>query len=209
MEVILLERIEKLGLMGDTVSVKPGYARNYLLPRKKALRKTRENLAYFEAQKARFEAENLERRDEAERIAERMDGLSVSVIRAAGEGGQLYGSVTARDIAAAVTEAGVSIGRGQVALDRALKALGLERVRVQLHAEVAAHVTVNIARSDEEAERQLALGRAVGAGDDFDDFDEEEDEDAFGAAPAPAPFPGPAPGEGPQPSIELDGETGP
>ncbi len=207
MEVILLERVEKLGLMGDTVSVKPGYARNYLLPRKKALRKTRDNLAYFEAQKARFEAENIERRDEAERIAGRMDGLSVSVIRAAGEGGQLYGSVSARDIAAAVTEAGVSIGRGQVALDRALKALGLERVRVQLHAEVAAHVTVNIARSEEEAARQLALGRAVGAGDDFEDDD--EDEDGFDAAPAPAPFPGPAPGEGPQPSVELDGETAP
>lgn len=169
MEVILLERIEKLGHMGDVVTVKAGYARNFLLPRKKALRKTRDNLSFFESRKAQFQAENLARRDDAERIAAELTGLTVPVLRAAGESGQLYGSVTARDIAAAVTEAGVSIGRGQVSLDRALKSLGLERVRIQLHAEVAEYVTINIARSEEEAKRQLALGRAVGTGEDEED----------------------------------------
>ena len=180
MQVILLERIEKLGQMGDVVTVKAGYARNFLLPRRKALRNTRENLAYFAERKAQFEAENLERREEAARVAVELEGFTVPIIRAAGESGQLYGSVTARDIADAVTAAGVTIARSQVSLDRALKSLGLERVRIQLHAEVSEFVTINIARSDEEAERQLKLGRAVGTGDEEDE-DETEIDDGFGA----------------------------
>lgn len=187
MQVILLERIEKLGQMGDVVTVKAGYARNFLLPRRKALRNTRENLTYFAERKAQFEAENLARREEAERVAVELVGLTVPIIRAAGESGQLYGSVTARDIADAVTVAGVTIARGQVSLDRALKSLGLERVRIQLHAEVAEFVTINIARSDEEAERQLLLGRAVGTGDDEDeDEDETEIDDGLDADGADA-----------------------
>ena len=178
MQVILLERIEKLGQMGDVVTVKAGYARNFLLPRRKALRNTRENLAYFAERKAQFEAENLERREEAERVAVKLEGFTVPIIRAAGESGQLYGSVTARDIADAVTTAGVTIARSQVSLDRALKSLGLEQVRIQLHAEVSEFVTINIARSDEEAERQLQLGRAVGTGDE-DDEDETAIDDGF------------------------------
>ena len=195
MQVILLERIEKLGQMGDVVTVKAGYARNFLLPRRKALRNTTENLSHFTERKAQFQAENLARREEAERIAVEVEGLTVPIIRAAGEGGQLYGSVTARDIADAVTAAGVSIARNQVSLDRALKSLGLERVRIQLHAEVAEFVTVNIARSEEEAERQLVLGRAVGTGDEDDDDDDDEDlvEDEIGA---PGESAGMAPEEG-------------
>ncbi|MBM86615.1 MAG: 50S ribosomal protein L9 [Rhodospirillaceae bacterium] len=172
MEVILLERIEKLGQMGDVVSVKAGYARNYLLPQNKALRKTAENLSYFDSQKAQLEADNLSRKSEAERAATKFDGLTVPVIRAAGESGQLYGSVTARDIAAAVVKAGISINRRQVVLDRALKSLGLEKIQLSLHPEVSVNVTVNIARSVEESEQQLELGRAVGTGDEFDEEDE-------------------------------------
>ncbi len=164
MEVILLERIESLGQMGDVVSVKPGYARNFLLPQKKALRATDGNRKVFEERRTQLEAENLERKSEAEQVAKTLDGLSVVLVRAAGESGQLYGSVSARDIADAVTEAGVTVGRGQVKLDKALKALGLEPVRIQLHPEVAVNVTVNIARSQDEAETQARLGRALDRG---------------------------------------------
>jgi large subunit ribosomal protein L9 len=181
MEVILLERIEKLGQMGDVVSVKSGYARNYLLPQKKALRKTKENVSFFETQKAQLEADNLTRREEAEKVAARIEGLTVPIIRAAGESGQLYGSVTARDIAEAVTAGGMTVTRQQVVLDRALKVLGLEPIRVSLHPEVNVTVTVNIARSEEEAEQQLELGRAVGTGDEID---EDEGEDLQVAAEA-------------------------
>lgn len=175
MDVILLERVEKLGQMGDVVTVKPGFARNYLLPRKKALRATKNNLAVFEGQRTQLEAENLDRKTEAEKVAVKVDGLTVPVIRAAGESGQLYGSVTARDIAEAVIEAGVTISRQQVVLDRALKTLGLEKVRISLHAEVDATVTVNIARSSDEAEQQASLGRAVGIDEsDLDEQDEDE-----------------------------------
>jgi len=173
MDVILLERIESLGQMGEVVSVKPGYARNYLLPQKKALRATDGNRKVFEERRAQLEAENLERKSEAETVAKTLDGLSVVLVRAAGESGQLYGSVSARDIADAVTEAGVTVGRGQVKLDKALKALGLEPVRVQLHPEVAVTVTVNIARSQDEAETQARLGRALDRGL----LEEQEDED--------------------------------
>ncbi|MFX4222831.1 MAG: 50S ribosomal protein L9 [Thalassobaculum sp.] len=177
MEVILLERIESLGQMGDVVSVKPGYARNYLLPQKKALRANEGNRKVFEARRAQLEAENLERKSEAEQVAKTLDGLTVVLVRAAGESGQLYGSVSARDIADAVTAAGVTVGRSQVKLDKALKALGLEPVRIQLHPEVSVNVTVNIARSEDEAETQARLGRALDRGI----LDEEERQDA--AAP--------------------------
>ncbi|MCR9074144.1 MAG: 50S ribosomal protein L9 [Alphaproteobacteria bacterium] len=177
MEVILLERIESLGQMGDVVSVKPGYARNYLLPQKKALRANDGNRKVFEERRAQLEAENLERKSEAEQVAKTLDGLTVVLVRAAGESGQLYGSVSARDIADAVTAAGVTVGRSQVKLDKALKALGLEPVRIQLHPEVAVNVTVNIARSEDEAETQARLGRALDRGI----LDEEERQDA--AAP--------------------------
>jgi len=161
-ELILLQRVENLGQMGDLVKVRPGFARNYLLPQKKALRATKENLARFEQERAQLEAQNLRRREEAERIAERVTGLSVVILRQAGESGSLYGSVAARDIAEATTDAGLSIARQQVMLEHPIKTLGLSRVRVALHPEVLIPVTVNVARSQEEAERQ-ARGEAVGA----------------------------------------------
>lgn len=161
MEVILLERIEKLGQMGDVVAVKPGYARNYLLPAKKAMRATKENLAVFETQRQQLEAENLKRRDEAQQVADKLDGLKVVIIRSAGESGQLYGSVNARDIADAVTEGGFTIQRNQVVLERPVKTLGLFDMRIRLHPEVDATVTANVARSDEEAAEQQRLGRAI------------------------------------------------
>jgi len=153
-ELILLERVEKLGQMGQVVKVKPGYARNFLLPQKKALRATKENLAYFETQRAQLEASNLQRKAEATEISAKMEGLSVVLVRQAGESGQLYGSVSARDIAEAVTEAGFTIERRQVVLDRPIKTLGLHPVRIVLHPEVAVTVTANVAQSAEEAEMQ-------------------------------------------------------
>ncbi|MEK9661302.1 MAG: 50S ribosomal protein L9, partial [Alphaproteobacteria bacterium] len=161
MEVILLERIEKLGQMGDVVNVKPGFARNYLLPRNKALRATDANRAYFETQRAQLEAENLTRRTEAEAVAGKVDGLTFAVLRQAGETGQLYGSVTARDVANAVSEAGITVGRGQVVLDTPIKTLGLHAVRVNLHPEVSVTVTANVARTEDEAAIQLERGYAV------------------------------------------------
>ncbi|MGH7056517.1 MAG: 50S ribosomal protein L9 [Acetobacteraceae bacterium] len=153
-DLILLERVEKLGQMGDHVKVKPGFARNYLLPQKKALRSTKDNQARFEQQRAELEAQNLKRRDEASRVAERVAGLQVTLIRQAGDAGNLYGSVNARDIAEAATVAGLSVNRQQIALDRPIKTIGLTEVRVVLHPEVSLSVAVNIARSPEEAERQ-------------------------------------------------------
>jgi len=161
MEVILLERIEKLGQMGDVVSVKPGYARNYLLPQNKALWATDENRARFETERAQLEATNLERRSEAEKVAEKAANLSVVLIRQAGESSQLYGSVSARDIADAVTEAGVSIRRQQVWLSMPIKSLGLHDVAISLHPEVTVEVAVNVARTLAEAETQARTGRAV------------------------------------------------
>jgi large subunit ribosomal protein L9 len=161
-ELILLQRVEKLGQMGDVVKVKPGYARNFLLPQKKAIRANKGNLATFEAQRAQLEAQNLKRRDEAERVAERMQGLSVVVIRQAGESGSLYGSVSSRDIADACGEAGLTINRSQVVLEQPIKALGLATVRVVLHPEISLPVTVNVARSAEEAEKQGRGERVVG-----------------------------------------------
>jgi len=174
MEVILLERVEKLGQMGDVVTVKSGYARNYLLPQKKALRKTKDNLSFFGTQKTQLQADNLARREEAQEVAAKIKGLTVPIIRAAGDSGQLYGSVTARDISDAISAAGMTVARQQVVIDRALKTLGLESIRVSLHPEVSVDITVNIARTLEEAEQQLQLGRAVGTRDE--QLDDEEDE---------------------------------
>lgn len=156
MDVILLERIEKLGQMGEVVRVKPGFARNYLLPRRKALRATKDNMARFEVQRAQLEAQNLTRRQEAEAVAARLEGLSVMLLRQAAESGQLYGSVTARDIAEAVTEAGFTIQKSQVVLNQPIKELGLHTIRVVLHPEVNVTVSANIAKSAEEAKAQLS-----------------------------------------------------
>jgi len=154
-ELILMQRVEKLGQMGERVRVKPGYARNFLLPQGKAIRATKENLERFSQQRAQLEAQNLKRREEAERIAERVAGLSVVLIRQAGESGSLYGSVSARDIAdACKAEGGLKIERSQVLLEQPIKTLGLTNVRVELHPEVHITVVVNVARSPEEAERQ-------------------------------------------------------
>jgi len=163
MEVILLERVEKLGQMGDVVNVKPGYARNYLLPQRKALRATKANRERFERERAQLEAVNLERRKEAEAVAAKLTGFSCVLLRQASESAQLYGSVSARDIAEAATEAGVTIERRQVLLDRPIKTLGIHAVRIALHPEVIVSIRVNVARSAEEAAAQEAAGAAVTA----------------------------------------------
>ena len=161
MEVILLERIEKLGQMGDIVSVKPGYARNYLLPKAKALRATSENSKYFENQRAQLEATNLEKRDEAKKVGKKLNGHVVVLIRQAGESGQLYGSVNARDITNQIIDAGFNINRQQVGLLQPIKSLGIYEVKISLHPEVSVTVTANIARSEEEAKIQSETGHAV------------------------------------------------
>ncbi len=163
MEVILLERIETLGQMGDVVAVKPGYARNYLLPQGKARRATKENLARFEEQRVQLEAENLERRQEAEKVGAKLDGLMVTLIRQAGEAGHLYGSVNTRDLAASITEAGFAIGREQVVLDGVIKTTGLHQVKIRLHPEVSVSITANVARSNAEAEAQARQGHMASA----------------------------------------------
>ena len=161
MEVILLERIDKLGQMGDVVNVKSGYARNFLLPQKKALRATDPNKQHFEADRAQLEASNLERRTDAEKLGNKMDGLSVTMLRQAGEAGQLYGSVNARDIANGVTEAGFTVSRQQIELAHPIKNLGLFDVKVTLHPEVQITVVANVARSEAEAKTQAKTGKAV------------------------------------------------
>jgi large subunit ribosomal protein L9 len=171
MDVILLERIEKLGQMGDVVKVKPGFARNFLLPQKKALRATAANKARFTQQRAQLEATNLEKRQEAEAISGRVDGLKVILVRQAGETGQLYGSVSPRDIAEAVSAAGVSVERRQILMDRPIKMLGLHPVRVALHPEVIVTVTANVAKTAEEAEAQEKAGGYVGRVEEADEPD--------------------------------------
>ena len=153
-ELILLERVEHLGQMGQRVKVRPGYARNYLLSQKKALRATKENLAYSESQRVQLEANNLQRRAEAAEIGAELEGLTVVLVRQAGENGQLYGSVSARDIADAVTAAGFTVERRQVQLDRPIKNLGLHPMRIVLHPEVSVAITANVAQSAEEAAMQ-------------------------------------------------------
>ncbi|MGO4705426.1 50S ribosomal protein L9 [Microvirga sp. 2MCAF38] len=160
MEVILLERVAKLGQMGETVKVRDGYARNFLLPGGKALRATKANKEHFEAQRAQLEARNLERKKEAEAVGEKLNGQSFIIIRQSGETGVLYGSVATRDLAEIVTQGGVSVGRNQFLLHQPIKTLGLHVVPVQLHPEVTVEVTINVARSPEEAERQ-ARGELV------------------------------------------------
>jgi len=189
MEIILLERVEKLGQMGDVVSVKPGYARNYLLPQGKALRANKVNREKFETEKAQREADNLARRSDAETEAGKMDGLAVSMVRAASEMGQLFGSVTSRDISDAVTEAGFTIARTQVVMDKSIKTLGLHDIRIRLHPEVTVTVTVNVARSLDEAETQLRTGVAVTglADDDDDDYGNEAASEEAPAVEAGAP----------------------
>ena len=173
MEIILLERVEKLGQMGDVVKVKPGYARNFLLPQGKALRANKTNLERFETEKSQREADNLARRADAETEAGKMEGLAVSMVRAASEMGQLFGSVTSRDISEAATEAGFTITRNQVIMEKSIKTLGLHDTRIRLHPEVTVTVTVNVARSLDEAETQLRTGVAVtGMIDDEDEVEE-------------------------------------
>lgn len=188
MEVVLLERVEKLGQMGDVVSVKDGYGRNFLLPKGKALRATKGNLARFEAEKAQLEARNLELKKEAEAVADKMNGQQFIAIRSASDAGALYGSVNSRDIAELATEGGFSVARGQIVLDKPVKELGIHDIRIILHPEVSATVEVNVARSQDEAELQ-AQGKSIQelraeeeAADAFDVAELFEDEgDAEGA----------------------------
>ncbi|MBV9063396.1 MAG: 50S ribosomal protein L9 [Alphaproteobacteria bacterium] len=154
MQVILLERVEKLGQMGEEVKVKNGFARNFLLPKRKALRATKANREYFQTQKAHLEARNLERRSEAQKVGEKLEGKTFTLLRQAGDRGQLYGSVSPRDISEAISNGGFSISRTQVPLDHAIKSIGLHPVSVVLHPEVRVKVTMNVARTEDEAERQ-------------------------------------------------------
>lgn len=202
MEIVLLERVEKLGQMGDVVSVKDGYARNFLLPQGKALRANKANLQRFENERAQLEARNLELKAEAEAVAAKLNGETFIVIRQSGETGQLYGSVSGRDIADAATEGGFSVARAQVRLDSPIKVLGLHDVRIVLHPEVDCTITVNVARTEDEAERQAAgesvLGETeedreglISADDVFDPealeaMEDDADEDADGETEAAA-----------------------
>ena len=161
MNLILLERVPKLGQMGDVVKVKPGFARNYLLPQKKALRATKDNITYFESQRKVLEAQNLERRGEAEAVGAKMKDVKVTIIRQASEALQLYGSVTSRDISDAANAAGVKIERSQVELDKPIKALGEHKIKIHLHAEVTIEISVIVARSADEAEFLAKGGRLV------------------------------------------------
>ena len=178
MEVILLERVPNLGQLGQIVKVKPGYARNFLLPTKKALRATKENLAYFERQKEVIVQSNADRRQGATALGGKVDGASVVIVRQAAESGQLYGSVTARDIADAISALGNPVDRNTVILNQAIKTVGLFSITVALHPEVSVKVTVNIARSEEEAKTQAARGEAL-----IGRADEEDEEEAVEAAP--------------------------
>ena len=160
MQVILLERVAKLGQMGEVVRVKDGYARNFLLPQGKAMRANDANIARFQEQKAQLEARNLETRKESEALAEKLNGQTFVVIRSASDGGALYGSVTTRDVADAATEGGFSLDKRQVILNAPIKDLGIHDVTVRLHPEVDSHIRINVARSPEEAELQ-ASGRSI------------------------------------------------
>ena len=185
-ELILMQRIEKLGQMGDIVRVKPGYARNYLLPQKMAQRASKANREQFETQRVQLEAQNLRRREEAERLAERIGSMTIVIIRQASDAGSLYGSVSVRDIADGCIEGGLTVNRQQVVLEHPIKNLGLSKVRVVLHPEVSIPVTVNVARSPEEAEKQ-ARGERIGQ--------DQENEDAAADQEIAALFePGAEPG---------------
>ena len=182
MQVILLERIARLGQMGDEVRVKDGYARNFLLPGNKALRANQANRQKFEGQRSQLEARNLELKSEAERIAETIDGKVLVLVRQAGETGQLYGSVSPRDVAEALTKDGTSVSRNQVVLNAPIKTIGLHKLPIQLHPEVEVSVTVNVARSEAEAERQ-SQGEDLTQreeGPAFETFSEDDDDDRRG-----------------------------
>ncbi len=178
MDVILLERIPRLGQMGETVKVRDGFARNFLLPQGKALRANEANKKRFEAERTTLEARNLERKNEAQSVAEKLDGKSFIVVRSAGETGQLYGSVAARDVVAVLAEEGFDIGRNQVELNQPIKAIGLHEIALLLHPEVEVKVEFNVARSSDEAERQ-AKGENLNSADAIYGVEEtEEDEEA-------------------------------
>lgn len=193
MQVILLERVPKLGEMGQEVRVRDGFARNFLLPQGKALRASPENRARFEAQKADLEARNRERRAEAEAIARRIKGKTFVAVRQAGQTGQLYGSVSTRDIAEVLAGEGFRVERRQVDMSSPIKSIGLHEIRLVLHPEVIVPVTINVARSADEAERQAA-GEDVLAPERFDAEEDEEEEEADETPPAP-------PGTGEQPVV--------
>ncbi|MEM7684027.1 MAG: 50S ribosomal protein L9 [Paracoccaceae bacterium] len=210
MEVVLLERVAKLGQMGDVVTVKDGYARNFLLPQSKALRATKANIASFEARRAQLEATNLEQRQEAEVIGDKLDGQQFVVIRSASEAGALYGSVTARDASEAATEGGFTVDKRQIVLARPVKELGLHVMQVVLHPEVSVDITINVARTPEEAEIQ-ASGKSIqelraeeeaeaefDIAELFDDVGGAASDDEDGEA-----------GDGPAPVIEADGTDDP
>jgi len=194
MDVILLERVEKLGAIGDVVSVKNGFARNYLLPNKKALRANEANKKVFEANRAQIEADNAARRSDAEKASKGIDGKTITLIRQASNTGQLYGSVSARDLAELLAEDGTKIGKSQIVLDKPIKAIGMNEVRVQLHPEVAVTIKVNVARSPEEADLQaqgvdvmaqmFEEGRETGGFTEDYDPNAEPGEIATDAAPA-------------------------
>jgi len=177
MQVILLERVARLGQMGDVVRVRDGFARNFLLPQGKALRATKDNAKRFEAERAQLEARNLERKGEAAGVAAKLDGQSFIVVRQAGETGQLYGSVTARDVADTLTAGGFTVSRSQVVLNQPIKTIGLHTVAIALHPEVESKVTVNVARSEDEAQRQ-ARGEDLSVRADEQDDEEEVEESA-------------------------------
>lgn len=174
MKVILLERVDRLGAIGDVVSVKDGFARNFLLPRSKALRATAANLKVFEAQRHQIEARNADAKAAAERAAAKLDGSSYVLIRQAGESGQLYGSVSGRDVADAANAEGARVERSQVVLDKPIKTLGVHAVKVRLHAEVVVTVNVNVARSADEADRQARGEDVIAARFDEDRQQAEE-----------------------------------
>jgi large subunit ribosomal protein L9 len=184
MQVILLQRVGRIGQMGDVVNVKDGFARNFLLPQKKALRATKDNLAKFEGQRSQLEAVNLEQKKEAEAVAVKLNGQSFVAIRSAGDTGQLYGSVSPRDISDVVTAGGFTIDRNQVVIDKPIKTLGVHGAKVQLHPEVLVAVSINVARSQEEAERQARGENVTVIKDEKLDI-ETYSEDMFeeGAAP--------------------------
>ena len=178
MEVILLERIEKLGQMGELVKVKPGFARNYLLPQGKALRASKANMARFEEQRSQLDAANLERRGDAEKASAKLDGFICILLRQASDSDQLSGSVTARDSADAASESSLSIDRNQIMLDRPIKTLGIHPIRIALHPEVIVTIGVNVARTDEEAEAQMLASRQPAKSAEADGEDHARDAEA-------------------------------